>query len=331
MKSTDKITRRDALGYVGVTSLATAGLVAGPAKVVRSEEELQAADTSGRRKRRLRLVHLTDIHVQPEKCAEKGMIQCLHHAQSLRDKPHLILTGGDSVMDVMDHDAARANVQREIWQRVLRNGCSLPVEPCIGNHDVWGWNKQESKTSGKEPLWGKKWAMDLLGLDQRYRSFDRAGWHFVVLDSVFPQGSGYTARLDEAQFDWLAQDLAHTDRTTPVLLLSHIPILSAAAFLDGENEKTGDWHLPGSLMHIDLRRIKDLFLKHANVKLCLSGHLHLVDRVDYNGVTYLCNGAVSGAWWDGDQQECDEGYGLVDLYDDGTFERQYVSYGWQPA
>ncbi len=88
--------------------------------------------------------------------------------------------------------------------------------------------------------------------------------------------------------------------------------------------------VPGSWMHIDARRIKDLFLKHPNVRLCLSGHIHLVDRVEYLGVTYLCNGAVSGGWWKGANQECNPGYGLVDLYDDGTFENRYVEFPWKP-
>ncbi|MEX2092204.1 MAG: hypothetical protein WD971_05980, partial [Pirellulales bacterium] len=74
-----------------------------------------------------------------------------------------------------------------------------------------------------------------------------------------------------------------------------------------------------------------LFAKHPNVKLCISGHLHLLDRVDYNGVTYLCNGAVSGNWWGGRHKDCDEGYAVVDLYDDGTFEHEYVKYGWKAA
>ena len=84
-------------------------------------------------------------------------------------------------------------------------------------------------------------------------------------------------------------------------------------------------------MHTDCMKLKDLFAKHPNVKLCLSGHLHLLDRVDYNGVTYLCNGAVSGSWWNGRHKDCDEGYAVVDLYDDGSFEQEYVKYGWKAA
>jgi hypothetical protein len=84
-------------------------------------------------------------------------------------------------------------------------------------------------------------------------------------------------------------------------------------------------------MHVDARKLKDMFLEHSNVKACLSGHIHLVDRVDYLGVSYYCNGAVSGAWWDGDYQECAPGYALVDLYDDGSVENVYVTYGWKAA
>ena len=83
-------------------------------------------------------------------------------------------------------------------------------------------------------------------------------------------------------------------------------------------------------MHIDSRHTKNLFLKHPNVRLALSGHIHLVDRVDYNGVSYLCNGSVAGNWWQGPFQETPPGYTLMDLYDDGTWHREYVKYGWQP-
>ena len=55
--------------------------------------------------------------------------------------------------------------------------------------------------------------------------------------------------------------------------------------------------------------------------------MHLLDRVDYNGVAYLCNGAVSGNWWTSDTyQQTKAGYALIDLYDDGTVERTYLHY-----
>ncbi len=303
-------------------------VVAAQAAVGPGKTNMAEAQSAPVRKRVLRVAHLTDAHVQPEKGAGEGLAMCLRHVQALADKPDLILQGGDAVMEALNVDAARADVQADVLRRVLKAECSLPIEHCIGNHDIWGIDKIKSKTTGRERNWGKKWAMDLYGLNARYRTFDRAGWRFIVLDSTFITERGYKAKLDEEQFSWLQRTLAVTDKKMPVLVLSHIPILTACAYFDGENEKSGDWVVPGAWMHIDARAIKNLFTKYPNVKVCLSGHIHLVDRVDYLGVSYVCNGAVCAGWWGGPNQECREGYGLVDLYDDGTFENQYVEYGW---
>ncbi len=281
------------------------------------------------RKRALRIAHLTDIHVQPERAAGEGMAACLRHVQSLADPPDVIFNGGDSIMDAFEADQARTTTQWKLWQKTLRDECSLPIEHCIGNHDVWGWDKKKSGTTGSEPNHGKKWAMEVMGLERPYRAFDRAGWRFIVLDSIYPKDDGYIGRLDDEQFAWLEAELKRTPPDQSILILSHIPILSAAALLFRGPDLRGQREVSPALMHVDSLLLKDLFGRHPNVKLCLSGHLHLVDRVDYNSVSYFCNGAVSGNWWKGRHRDCDEGYALIDLYPDGGFERQYVLYGWK--
>ncbi len=322
----EQFNRRRFLAAAGAT-LAGVGLAT--PRTVRADEVRSAPNRKARRV--LRVAHLTDIHLQPERWADKGLVACLHHIQDVKDRPALIITGGDTVMDSFSQGNERTTTQWELFHRIVKAECSLPVRPCIGNHDVWGWNKKDSKMTGDEPLWGKKRAVHELGLPHRFYSFDQAGWHFVILDSTHTDGGdGYIAKMDEEQYKWLCSDLATTSAQTPTLLVSHEPILSAASFFDGDHEENGNWRVPATLMHVDARRLKDLFKKHPNVKLCLSGHLHLVDRTDYCGVTYLCNGAVCGAWWQGDHQECDEGYGLVDLYDDGSFAHQYVAFNWKP-
>ena len=323
------LTRRELLKVGGFAAAALAGSAAWLGRPAAAAALHDPAENA--RKRVLRFAHLTDIHLQPERRAPEGLTACLRHVQSQPDKPELILTGGDTIMDSMASDEARVKLQWELWQKVIKQECSLPIESCLGNHDVWGLNKEKSKTTGSEPLFGTRWAMQVFGIDSPYRSFDRAGWHFIALDGVFPEGNGYQGRLDEEQFAWLAEDLKAVPPATPVLIWSHIPVLSAAAYFGGKNEETNDWVVSRSVMHIDARRFKDLFLKHPNVKLFLSGHLHLVDRVDYLGVSYVCGGAVSGAWWKGAHYECEPGYTLVNLYDDGTFEHEYVTYGWKAA
>jgi len=298
------------------------GLALGAGVLVSSS----VAQASSKSKRVLRVAHLTDIHVQPEKRAGEGMAEALRQVNGLRDKPDLILSGGDLIMDAFGASYERTKTQWDLFQSVLKAENSLPIEHCIGNHDVWSFKKREGEEAAKE---GKKWAMEVLGLTSPYRSFERKGWKIIVLDSTFPKEGGYTARLDDEQFDWLKEELARTPLKTPILILSHIPIICFCAFFDGDNEKSGNWQVPGAWMHIDARRIKDLFAKHKNVKAAISGHIHLVDRVDYNGVSYFCNGAVSGGWWGGNYQECAPGYALVDLYHDGSFECQYVQTGWK--
>lgn len=300
-------------------STAALGAWAGPGALVALGRPDPAPARTARRV--LRLAHLTDVHVQPELHAGAGFAACLDHVHALDDPPELILFGGDNIMDVAGQSAERGDEQLAVWRSVLENHCKLPRRIAVGNHDVLGMTQDA----------GKAWAVRQFGLEHHYYSFDHGPWHFIVLDSTEPQpGGGYKARLDREQSAWLERDLAETPADRPILVLTHIPIITVTSFFDGENEKTGDWVVPGSWMHLDARRLKDLFARHPNVRLCLSGHEHLVDQVTYNGVTYCCNGAVCGAWWKGSYYECAPGYGLLDLYEDGSFHNQYVVFGWEP-
>jgi 3',5'-cyclic AMP phosphodiesterase CpdA len=281
------------------------------------------------RRRVLRFAHLTDTHVQPERRAGEGLTRALAHAQAQPMKPELVVTGGDLIMDSFEADDARTRVQWELFNKVWRESCAVPTMHCLGNHDCWGFHKGRSKTTGSEPNWGKRRALEALGMARPYHAFERAGWKFIVLDSTFPDGDGYIARLDDEQFEWLKGELEATARTTPVVVVSHMSIVTATALFNGKEEVKRDRPIPSGLMHVDAKRIVNLFRKHPGVRLALSGHMHLNDRVDLHGVTYICAGAVSGAWWKGPNDGCREGYTLVDLFSDGTFEYAYVDYGWK--
>jgi len=280
------------------------------------------------RKRVLRFAHFTDSHVNQHGADAKWLAKALEHANGLDDAPSMIMFGGDMIFEGSKVDATQMRNQWSQFHGVMRNSNNLPVQYCLGNHDIWGWNSRT--VNPNEPLYGKRWALDTLQMDHAYYSFDKAGWHFVVLDSVAKCPSGYVGRLGTDQVEWLARDLAaHADK--PTLVMSHIPLLSASSAFFGNSEYNGNWHIPGSLMHIDARHVKDIFHQHGSVKVAISGHLHLVDRVDYNSVSYLCNGSICGNWWKGPFQETPPGYTVMDLYDDGTWHREYMKYGWQPA
>ncbi len=325
-------TRRDAIrlglgGVIGASALAHVGGCQSRHAMIEGPQG---------RTRVARLVHMTDTHIQPEKAAFEGVSACLRHISALDDRPELIITGGDLVMDSYGAKAQRTQTQWDLYTKVFRDDCPVRVEHCLGNHDIWGWHKKDSATTGQEAQWGKRWALDVLELERPYRAFDLGGtgpgsWRCLVLDSVQPHPAdpnGYIGQLDPEQRAWLEGELAAA-ANRHVVVVSHIPILSLSALAYDADIKGHDWVLPGSEMMIDGKSIIKLFAAKKNVRLCLSGHIHKLDRCEYEGTTYICDGAVCGAWWNGPKDRVAEGYGLVDLYSDGTIEHRYVTYGWQ--
>jgi 3',5'-cyclic AMP phosphodiesterase CpdA len=314
--------RRSLLKSLGIGTLSS--LVLG--KSVFAETPSTHLSNGKIAKRYLRFAHLTDVHMQPELDAPKGLASCLHHVQSQADKPTLIVNTGDCIMDALKQPKDRVVTQWNLWHQLMKDENSLPIAYCIGNHDCWGAAEK------KDPLYGKNYALEMMHLERPYRSFDQAGWHFVVLDSIqvrATDGQWYACQLDDEQFEWLGRDLeANKDKHT--VILSHAPILSAAPLVVGHLGKidTG-YQLGGGAILNDAERVVTLFTKHPQVKLALSGHIHLNDEVKYQGVTYISNGAVSGNWWKGDRYATKNGYAIVDLYEDGTFDNVYVPYGWK--
>jgi 3',5'-cyclic AMP phosphodiesterase CpdA len=281
----------------------------------------------------VRVAHLSDFHIQPELEAPRGVTSCLHHVQSQRQKPELILNTGDCVFETLFADRIRTQTQWDVWNAVIKNECSIPIQHCLGNHDIWGW----SQRSGGKPTdkgYGKQWALDALGLAKPYHAFDFGTWRIIMLDSVQPAKEGvWETRLDDEQFAWLENELKSTHQ--PVLIGSHIPIVSPAVFLD-PGKIGGTPEAPALAIrrcHMDVKRIGTLFTKYRGVvKLCISGHLHETDRAEFLGTTFLNNPAVCGDWWKGLHRGIwGEMYTLLDLHPDGTFDVEYVDYGWTPV
>jgi Icc protein len=305
-----------------------AGLAAVAGAAIRAED---ASD--GRRTRVLRVAHLTDIHVTHDSAdldqPVEGMRAAIRHAQGQADPPQLIFFGGDMVFDSLQVEKDQALALWSIWSRIVADEVRIPYHLVLGNHDIWGWALHDRPGLASDPDFGKGLALRHLGLDRTYTAFSQAGWRFILLDSLqidYGARQGYLCRLDDEQFYWLARELAQVDPSTPVCILSHVPILAACSLVDEHIAKLGTWLIPGAVTHRDALRIKNLFNQHRNVKLCLSGHIHLADNFVYRDVRYCCNGAVSGNWWKGSYEEYGPSYALVDFYDDGSVENQLIAY-----
>ncbi|HEY0175272.1 MAG TPA: metallophosphoesterase [Pedobacter sp.] len=298
--------RRSALRGIG-------GLLLAPA--------LTFGNTSKEKHSVLRIAHLTDIHLKDKFDAPAKFARCLQHVQQQHPKVDFILNGGDVVFDMNKENLSTIDEEWKLVKSITKAESDLPVHYCLGNHDIW-WNEN----SKGQTFYGKKYSMNQLELVKPYYSFTKSGWKFIILDSVHLDidDTWYIGKLGDEQFAWLENELKVTNPSTPVLVMSHIPILTAVLMI--EDNIINRWEMTGGDMHTDTSKIINLFYQHPNVKLCLSGHIHLRDKVVYNNVTYLCNGAVSGAWWEGNRRQTAPGYGLLDLYADGSFDEHYVNY-----
>jgi len=275
----------------------------------------------------IRVAHLTDIHIKPGKDIEASVAKAMHHAQILVPEIDFIINGGDSIMDSLEADKDKTQIQWDLFTSILKKEISLPVYHCIGNHDIWGWFIKENKPEN-ERQYGKVWVVETLQMKNRYYSFSKDKWHFIVLDStqLNPAG-GYIGKIDEEQLAWFQTELASVAKEKFICIVSHIPILSICAglFFD-KTEANGDLKIQRNLMHSDFFTLKKIFNNYPNIKVCISGHIHLQDELNYLGIKYYCNGAVSGNWWKGSFQEFAPAYAMLEFYDDGTSKRYMQNY-----
>jgi 3',5'-cyclic AMP phosphodiesterase CpdA len=259
----------------------------------------------------LSVAHITDVHIREGENAPERFKKCLEQIIT-KHKPDFFLNGGDSINDASYDNVVYDQViqQWSIWDDCMKTLDKYEVHSCIGNHDPW-W-KAPSK---EHEMYGKDYVVKRLKIPNRYYSFSKKNWHFIVLD-----GNNSNISLDQEQYDWLEKELEKLPASTPTLLMSHYPILGTTQVLVGGG-------------HSDCKKLKDLFYKHKDkVRVCLSGHNHLSDQTEYNNVLYCCNGAMSGFWWGkGDAEsagpgyylETPPGYAMLNLYEDGTVENEY--------
>lgn len=263
-------------------------------------------------------VHFTDTHIQPERRAAAGTAQAF---RAMARIPHdFALAGGDLVMDVFEQGPARAKLLFDLYLSTARD-LPKPVYSIVGNHDIYGISNK-SGVSASDPLYAKKMFEDRLG-QPRYRSFDHKGWHFILLDSVQTDEDGnWFGMIDAAQLDWLAADLSKTGRSTPLVVLTHMPLASATGQFSGSGPD-----LLRTLLISNPRPVFDLFAGYK-LKAVLQGHTHVREVVEYGGCRYITPGAVCGGWWKGAFLGSPEGFAVLTVRGE-EIACEFRTYGWQ--
>lgn len=161
-------------------------------------------------------------------------------------------------------------------------------------------------------------------LTKRYYSFDHKNWHFVVLDGIGMdlEERNYYGIVDSVQMEWLKEDLQKNGKENPVVVSTHIPLLTISRQIKDGPAAGCDQRTVVTNTH-EVRHL----LEQYNVKLVLQGHVHFLEDIYYNGIHYITGGSVAGRMWVGSDY-IEEGFLKIDISGD-EFDWNYIDYGWE--
>jgi hypothetical protein len=222
-------------------------------------------------------------------------------------------------MDALGQSYGRADSLYNLYQEVIKKS-NMPVFNTMGNHEIYGIYKRSSADPAN-PEYGELMFEKRLG--KSYYAFDHKGWKFIIINSIEDTKKGkYVGKIDTAQISWIKSELKNTSPSTPIVISTHIPFITAYT------QKYGGSTLPNdsSLVVCNSKEVIDLFNGY-NLKLVLQGHLHTVEDIYIDGIHFITGGAVSAGWWKGPNRGFEEGFMYI-TFGKNDFRWRYVDYGW---
>ena len=246
----------------------------------KSDEELRFGLQPIAQARGFQFVHASDTHISEQSAPRMRRLR--HVVDSIR--PAFALITGDLVRDALRVPEAEARGYYDLFMKE-RAAFRTPVHTVPGNHEIFGIETDKSGVSASHPLFGKTMYRSYLGPD--YYSFNAGGVHFVALNTVDVAGNYYHGNVDSLQLAWLARDLAVLPPRTVVVTFNHIPFYTSAETLNGYDDgppaptlitvggKTTFRHSvsnAGDVLAV---------LAKQRHELALGGHIHIVERLEY--------------------------------------------------
>jgi len=160
-------------------------------------------------------VQISDTHIGFHKEANPDVVGSLRRAMTaintLPDKPAFVVHTGDVTHLSKPEEFGQA---KELLQELQVDR----VHTVPGEHDTID-----------DGLSGYLKHFDHDGKGRGWYSFDQGGVHFIGLTNTLNFKMGTMTSLGDEQLAWLKKDLAHVSRSTPVVVLAHIPMWTVYA------------------------------------------------------------------------------------------------------
>lgn len=267
----------------------------------------------------VRLVFYTDVHARTQWATPVAMARAANAVNA--QKPDLVIAGGDLITDGFESSASRVAPRWEAYKK-MHHTIEADIYPAIGNHDLVAVCPRDGTPTAADPRAFYKAQMKL---EKTYYSFDAVGYHFVILDSINITSDEYKYQgmIWPEELEWLKQDLSRVPRGNPIVLVTHIPLLSA--FFAATK---GTTYVPKKnrvvVNNFDVLEI----IKDHNVLLVLQGHLHVKEFIVWQDTRFIVGGAICGKWWRGPWHGTKEGFNVITL-SGNLVHWEYVDYGWE--
>lgn len=131
------------------------------------------------------------------------------------------ITLGDMTWDLYWY---KENYNPQDYHKTINECLSgLPIYHTIGNHD--NDMRAIGNKSAKSPF--------AVNVAPPYYSFNIGGVHYIMLDNVDcvnyvgdEKRNHIEGQIYDPQWEWLAKDLQYVDKSTPILVMMHVPVFS---------------------------------------------------------------------------------------------------------
>lgn len=256
---------------------------------------------------------LTDIHIRPDMNAPKGFQMAIDAVNQLNSD--FVLTGGDLIYDALRGDQKRSDSLYRLFIDMSK-GFNMPLYPCLGNHDLFAVYKESPEDSNHPDY---KYGMFERYFGDTFYSFNHKGWHFIVLNSLdVTTDYKYIGYVHDEQMKWLEDNLKMVDPSTPIVVVTHLPLVSTWEFVNGGGTRT-----VGN--SIDVFKL----FKNHNLKLVLQGHIHWKEYGYINDqFHFITGGSIAGNGWKGRRHNTKEGFVYIKVNGE-DFTWEYVDHGWE--
>ena len=220
----------------------------------------------------VRLVFYTDVHARTEWETPNAMSLAAKTVNA--KKADLVIAGGDLITDGFDSSATKVSPRWDAYMK-MHHAIKADVYPTIGNHDLVGADPQNGISAAIDP---RSVYLAQMGLSQTYYSFNAVGYHFVILDSIEITGDEYKYRgyIGPEELEWLKQDLANVSPGYPIVIVTHIPLLTS--FYSATEGST--YTVKKNRVIVNNHEVLEI-IENYNVVLVLQGHLHIKELIKW--------------------------------------------------